>query len=140
MWLNHHGHALFALPNQAKTTITPLFSLVYNDDEDGESRGELDGGDDDGSDDDVEEVPRGQSGRMWAPASPSTGSCGTTTAISSGAVGPSMFQTVLSRLDQLHVQDQEILRNQENMAHLVPYAYKQHQWSYPPPNWRPNGP
>jgi len=32
LWLNHRGHALFALPNQAKTTITRLFKLVCNDD------------------------------------------------------------------------------------------------------------
>ena len=60
LWLNHHGHALFALPNQDKTTVTRPSNLVYNDDKDSKSRGELDGGDDDGSDDDdVEEVPCG---------------------------------------------------------------------------------
>ena len=89
-WLNHHGHALFPLPNQAKTTITRPSNLVYNDDEHGESGGESDGDGDDGSDDDVEEVPRGQRGGRRAPEDPSIGTFGAI-APSSGAMGPSMF-------------------------------------------------
>jgi len=38
--LNHHGRALFPLPNRTKTTITHLSNLLYNDDEDGASGGE----------------------------------------------------------------------------------------------------
>jgi len=73
LWLNHHGHALFALHNHAKTTIICPSNLVYHDEVDGESRGESNGsGDDDRSDnDDVEKVPRGQSGRRRAPPGPS---------------------------------------------------------------------
>ncbi|KAJ8427198.1 hypothetical protein Cgig2_011774 [Carnegiea gigantea] len=117
LWLNHHGHALFPLPNQDKTIITCPSNLVYNDDEDGESGGESDDGGDDGSDDDVEEVPQGQRGIRWASKGPSAGTS-ITTATSSGAMGPFMFQTVLDCLNQLQVQNQEILRNQQNMAYM----------------------
>jgi len=55
-------------------------------------------------------------------------------------MGPSMFHTVLDRLDQLQVQNQEILRNQQNMAHMIHYAYEYNQWPYLPPDWRPSGP
>ncbi|KAJ8441908.1 hypothetical protein Cgig2_014377 [Carnegiea gigantea] len=102
LWLNHHGHALFPLPNQAKTTITHPSNLVYNDDEDGESGGKSDGGGDDGSDDDVEEVPQGQRGGRRASEGPSTGTSGTA-ASSSGTMGPSMFQMVLDHIHQLQV-------------------------------------
>ncbi|KAJ8437669.1 hypothetical protein Cgig2_028607 [Carnegiea gigantea] len=91
LWLNYHGHALFALPNQAKTTITHPSNHVYNDDGDGESRGKSEGSDEDGSDDDVEEVPRGQNGKRQAPVDPSAGTSGVAAATSSGAMGPSMF-------------------------------------------------
>ena len=47
--LSHHGHALFALPNPAKTTITYPSNLLCDNDVDGEPEG---GGDDDSDDDD----------------------------------------------------------------------------------------
>ncbi|KAJ8424578.1 hypothetical protein Cgig2_002590 [Carnegiea gigantea] len=119
LWLNHHGRALFPLPNRPKTTITNPSNLVYDDDVDGESGGESDGGGDDGSDDDVKNTPQGPGARLRAPVRPDAAPSGTATAPTSGAMGPSMFQTVLDRLDQLHVQNQEILRNQQNMAHLA---------------------
>jgi len=91
----------FALPNQAKTTITRPSSLVYNDDGDGDSTGGSDGGGDDGSDDDdVEEAPHDQSGGRRAPEGPSATTSGIT-ATSSRAMGPSMFHMALDRLDQL---------------------------------------
>jgi len=93
LWLNHHCHVLFALPNEAKTTITLSSNLIYHDNMDGVSGVMLDGSsDDDGSgDDDVNEVPRGQSGRRRAPTGPSTGSSCTADATSSRALDPSMF-------------------------------------------------
>lgn len=97
--LNHHGHALFTLPNWAKTTITCPSSLVYNDDEDSESGDESNGSGDDDSDDDVEEVPRGQSGRRRAPSNPSAGTSGAAAATSSGAMGPSVFMTFLDHFN-----------------------------------------
>ena len=96
--------------------------------------GELDDGGDDGSNDDVEEVPHSQRDDRRAPEGPQAGTSGTV-ATSSGTIGPSMFQTVLNCLDQLHIQNQEILRNQQNMAHLVHYTYEQHHWPHPPPDW-----
>ena len=36
LWLNHHVHALFALSNPAKTTITRPSNLLYDDDVNGE--------------------------------------------------------------------------------------------------------
>jgi len=125
LWVNHYGHALFALPNQAKTTITHPSNLLYDDDVDSEpvddDSGEDDGGSDD--DDDVEEAPRVHGDRRHAPSGPSSVPRSAADGTSSGAMGPSMFQTVLDRLEQLQVQNQEILRNQQNMAHLVHYAY-----------------
>jgi len=122
LWLNHHGRALFPLPKRTKTTITNPSNLVYNDDVDGESGGESDGVGDNGSDDDVEDIPRGHGAQRRAPVRPDGGPSGTAVAPTPGAMGPSMFQTVLDRLDQLYIQNQEILRNQQNMAHLVHYA------------------
>ena len=91
LWLNHHGNALFALPNQAKTTITCSSNLVYDDDADGESRGKS-GGDDDRSDDDIDEVPRGQSGKRRTPAGPSANTFGTTLLILLGPWVPPCFR------------------------------------------------
>jgi len=76
----------FCFTQPSQDHITRISNLVYNDDEDGESRGELDGGGDDGSDDDIEEIPRGQSGRRWAPTDPSAGTFGAIAATSSRAM------------------------------------------------------
>ena len=91
-------------------------------------------------DDDDEDAPRVHSHRKQASAGPSGVPPSTADASSSGAMGPSMFQTVLDRLDQLQMQNQELLRSQQNMAHMLYYAYKYNQWPYPPPDWRPLGP
>ena len=98
LWLNHYGHALFALPNQAKTTITRPSNLIYNDDTDGESGGEFDGGGNDDSDNNyVKEVTRGQRGGRRAPESPSAGTS-FTTAPSSGPWVPLCFRRFLTVL------------------------------------------
>ena len=59
LWVSHHGHILFTLPNQVKTTITHPSNLICDDDVDGEPGGDDGGGDDDddSDDDDVEEAP-----------------------------------------------------------------------------------
>jgi len=53
LWLSHHGHALFALPNPVKPTMTCLSNLPYEDAIVGEP-GDVQGGrhDDDSDDDD----------------------------------------------------------------------------------------
>jgi len=106
LWLSHHGRALFPLPNPAKTTITHLFNLLYDDAVDSEVGGVKGGGHDDdryNDDDDAEDVPRVHSARRHAPAGPSGVPPRTTDASSSRAMDPSMFQTVLDRLNQLQV-------------------------------------
>jgi len=148
VWVSHHGRALFHLPNPAKTTITRASNLLYDDAVDSEPGG-VEGGDvpgarqrvsSDEDDDDDEDAPRVHRHRRQAPAGPSGVPPSAASASSSGAMGPSMFQTVLDRLDQLQMQNQEILRNQQNMAHMLHYAYECNQWPYPPPDWRPRGP
>ena len=134
LWLNHYGRTPFPLPNRNKTTITHLSNHIYNDEDDSAFGGKSDDGGDNGSNDDVEEVPRSQRDDRWAPEGPRAGTLGIA-ATSSGTMSPSMFQTVLDHFDQLHVQNQEILCNKQNMAHLVHYTYKQHHWPYPPPDW-----
>jgi len=76
LWLNHHGCALFSLPNQAKTTITHLSNLIFHDDVDGESGGESDDGgacDVSDVDDDAEEAPWVQGGRRQPSIDPRVG-------------------------------------------------------------------
>jgi len=66
------------------------------------------GGGDDGEDsdgDDVETAPRGRGRRRRPSTGPSMGLFSNTGATSSGAMCPSMFQTVLDHLNQLHVQN-----------------------------------
>ena len=99
LWLNHHGRALFPLPNRTKTTITNPSNLVYDDDVDVESGGESDGGGDNGSDDDVETTSRGPGAQPCAPVRLDAGPSGIVAAPTSGAMGLSMFQTVLDLLD-----------------------------------------
>jgi len=147
VWLSHHGRALFHLPNPAKTTTTRASNLKYDDAVDSEVEG-VEGGGVSGArqtvypddPDDAADDPRVYSRRRSAPAGPSSVPPSTADASSSGAMGPSMFQTVLDRLDQLQMQNQEILRNQQNMAHMIQYPYEYNQWPYPPPDWRPPGP
>jgi len=61
--------------------------------------------DDTDGDDNVEDASRVHHVRRQAPASPSGSPPRTVDTSSSGAVGPSMFQTVLDRLDQLQMQN-----------------------------------
>ena len=124
LWLNHHDRALFPLPNQPRTTITNLANLIYDDEEAEED----------------EDLPGARGGPRRASGSPDAGPSHPSSVPPVGPMSPSPFQTVLDRLDQLHVQNQEILRNQQHMAHLVHYAYETHNWPYPPPDWRPRGP
>ena len=124
LWLNRHGRALFPLPNRTKTTITNPSNLVYDDDVDGESRGEYDGGGDSGSDDDVEDIPRGHGAWQRAPISPDASPSGTAAAPTSGAMGPSMFQTVLT------VSTSCTFRTKRSPATSRTWL----TWSYPPPD------
>jgi len=148
VWLSHHGRALFHLPNPAKTTTTRSSNLLYDDAVDSQPTGVKGRGvegarygvDTDADDDDNEDAPRVHRRRKQAPAGPSGVAPSTTVASSSGVMGPSMFQMVLDRLDQLQMQNQGILRNQQNLAHMLQYAYEYNQWPYPPPDWRPSGP
>jgi len=104
VWLSHHGRALFHLPNPAKTTTTRASNLLYDDVVDSQPigvEGARQGVNNDKDDDDDEDAPRVHRHRRQAPAGPSGVPPSTTDAFSSGAMGPSMFQTVLDRLDQL---------------------------------------
>ena len=138
LWLNHHGRALFPLPNQPRTTIHNPENLIYDDEEAAAVGDHSNDGSDHGSADEAEDLPRafGAPRRTPGPSHPSS-------APHAGPMSPLPLQTVLDRLDQLHVQNQEILRNQQHMTHLVHYAYETHNWPYPPPDWRlrrPPGP
>jgi len=113
LWLSHHGHALFSLPDPTKTTITCPSNLLYDDAIDSEPGGVEGGGvpggrrdvDSDDEDDDAKDAPRVHRHRRQTSADPSGAPPRTTDASSSGAMGPSMFQTVLNRLDQLQMQN-----------------------------------
>ena len=140
LWLNHHGRELFPLPNQPRTTVTNHENLIYDDEAAGEAGAHSDDDSDHGSTDDAEALPRARGGPRRPPSPPAAGPSHPSHPSPAGAMSPSVLQPVLDRLAQLHVQNQEILRNQQNMAHLVHYAYETHNWSYPPPDWRPRGP
>jgi len=111
VWLSYHGRALFHLPNPAKTTTTRTSNLLYDDAVDSQPtgvkvrgvEGARQGVDADEDDDDDEDAPRVHRHRRQAPAGPSGVPPSTADAFSSGAMGPSMFQTVLDCLDQLQM-------------------------------------
>jgi len=95
LWLNYHGRALFSLLNLVKTITCPS-NLIYHDDVDGESMGELDDDgahneNDDDDDDDIKAAPQGHNGRRRPFTDPRAGPFDTTDATSSEAIGPSMF-------------------------------------------------
>ena len=108
LWLIHHDRALLSLPNPAKTTITRPSNLLYNDAIDSEP-GDVEGGgvsggrcdvDSDDKDDDADDAPQVHHQRRQAFAGSRSAPPSTAAASSSGAMGPSMFQIVLDRLDQ----------------------------------------
>jgi len=111
VWVSHNGRALFHLPNPAKTTTTSASNLIYDDALDSELGGVEGGGvlgarhgvGSDEDDDDDEDAPGVNSHRRQAAADPNSVPPSTAAASSSGVVGPSMFQTVLDRLDQLQM-------------------------------------
>ncbi|KAJ8430813.1 hypothetical protein Cgig2_006562 [Carnegiea gigantea] len=119
LWLNHHGRALFPFPNQPRTTVTNHENLIYDDEAAGEAGSYSDDGSDHGSTDDAEALPRARGGPRRPPSRPAAGPSHPSHPSPAGAMSPSVLQTVLDRLDQLHVQNQEILRNQQHMTHLV---------------------
>ena len=94
-WLSHHGHPFFVLSNRETTTTYPS-NLTYDDDVVGEFEG------DDGDDvkgDDEEEASRCMRDRRRATSDPSAALCNAFDAVIFGAVGLSMFQTILDRLN-----------------------------------------
>ncbi|KAJ8429181.1 hypothetical protein Cgig2_011785 [Carnegiea gigantea] len=119
LWLNHHGRALFPFPNQPRTTVTNPENLIYDDEAAGEAGAHSDDGSDHGSTDEAEALPRARGGPRRAPNPPAAGPSHPSHPSPAGAMSPSVLQTVLDRLDQLHVQNQEILRHQQHMTHLV---------------------
>ncbi|KAJ8448899.1 hypothetical protein Cgig2_030755 [Carnegiea gigantea] len=119
LWLNHHGRALFPFPNQPRTTVTNHENLIYDDEAAGEAGAHSDDGSDHGSTDDAEALPRARGGSRRPPSPPAAGLSHPSHPSPAGAMSPSVLQTVLDRLDQLHVQNQEILRNQQHMTHLI---------------------
>ena len=90
LWVGHHGCALFALPNPAKTTISQPSNLLYDDDVDGEPGGGDRGGDDDDGDD-VKAALGVHGDRRRAPLGLSGAPPSTADATSSWGMGLSMF-------------------------------------------------
>ncbi|KAJ8450360.1 hypothetical protein Cgig2_004817 [Carnegiea gigantea] len=118
LWLNHHGRALFPLPNRPRTTLTSPANLIYDDEEADAAGAPFDDGSDHGSADEDENLPRARGGPRRTPGPPDAGPSHPSSVPPAGPMSPSLLQTVLDRLDQLHVQNQEIFRNQQHMAHL----------------------